>query len=63
MRGNGGGNVSQMIIERLRRRLLGTEYARDAAVTFTYPDVLFHGHMAVLESGWSRGAASGPIAM
>ena len=30
VRGNGGGNVSQMIIERLRRELLGTRFARNS---------------------------------
>ena len=48
VRGNGGGNVSQMIIERLRRTLLGTAFARTAELTFTYPYTVFHGHMAVL---------------
>jgi tricorn protease len=42
VRGNGGGNVSQMIIERLRRQLLGTEFARNDQFTNTYPgDVLY----------------------
>jgi tricorn protease len=42
VRGNGGGNVSQMIIERLRRELLGTEYSRTDQFTGTYPgDVLY----------------------
>jgi tricorn protease len=42
-RNNGGGNVSQMVIERLRRVMLGTEYSRDSEYTGTYPQVVFHG--------------------
>src|SRR5690606_21275475 len=45
VRNNGGGNVSQMIIERLRRRLLGTRFARNIDFAETYPDRTFHGHM------------------
>ncbi|MGA2809869.1 MAG: S41 family peptidase [Candidatus Acidiferrum sp.] len=37
VRGNGGGNVSQMIIERLRRELLGTQFVRGDQFTETYP--------------------------
>lgn len=47
-RGNGGGNVSQMIIERLRRELLGTRFQRLSDRPGTYPAVVFHGHMACL---------------
>ncbi|HJZ65835.1 MAG TPA: S41 family peptidase [Candidatus Acidoferrum sp.] len=43
VRGNGGGNVSQMLIERLRRELLGTEYARRDSYTGTYPGAVFYG--------------------
>jgi len=43
VRGNGGGNVSQMLIERLRRELLGTEYDRVSEYTDTYPDATFYG--------------------
>jgi tricorn protease len=43
VRGNGGGNVSQMLIERLRRELLGTEYGRTNEFTGTYPDAAFYG--------------------
>lgn len=50
IRGNGGGSVSQMLIERLRRRLLGTDFARNSDVTFTYPNVVFHGPMVALMS-------------
>ena len=48
VRGNGGGNVSQMIIERLRRELLGTRFARTDDSPRTYPDAVFHGHMVCL---------------
>ncbi len=43
VRGNGGGNVSQMLIERLRRELLGTEYSRGDSFTGTYPGATFYG--------------------
>jgi tricorn protease len=43
VRGNGGGNVSQMLIERLRRELLGTEYSRGDSYTGTYPGATFYG--------------------
>jgi len=43
VRGNGGGNVSQMLIERLRRELLGTEFDRIDQQTDTYPDAVFYG--------------------
>lgn len=50
VRDNGGGNVSQMIIERLSRKLLGTEFGRGWEMTGTYPQTVFHGHMAALIS-------------
>ena len=37
VRGNGGGNVSQMVIERLRRKLLGTRFGRTSEYPGTYP--------------------------
>jgi tricorn protease len=43
VRGNGGGNVSQMLIERLRRELLGTEFDRLDQQTGTYPATTFYG--------------------
>jgi tricorn protease len=43
VRGNGGGNISQMLIERLRRELLGVEYDRLDKQTETYPDAVFYG--------------------
>jgi tricorn protease len=47
-RWNGGGNVSQMVLERLRRTLLGTAYARNSEYTDTYPGTVFVGPMACL---------------
>ena len=43
VRGNGGGNVSRMLIERLRRELLGTDFDRVDQFTETYPDGVFYG--------------------
>ncbi|GAC1630835.1 MAG: S41 family peptidase [Candidatus Acidiferrum sp.] len=43
VRGNGGGNVSRMLIERLRRELLGTELGRLDQFTETYPDGVLYG--------------------
>ncbi len=43
VRGNGGGNVSQMLIERLRRDLLGTDFGRTDQFTNTYPGTVFYG--------------------
>ena len=48
VRANGGGNVSRMLIERLRRKLLGVNYARTADDGATYPDGVFIGPMAAL---------------
>ena len=48
VRGNGGGNVSQMIIERLDRKLLGVRFARTNDRVATYPNTVFHGHLACL---------------
>jgi len=42
-RGNGGGNISQMVIERLSRPLLGTEFDRVVKDAFTYPGTVFYG--------------------
>ncbi|MBL8858467.1 MAG: PD40 domain-containing protein [Planctomycetes bacterium] len=47
-RNNGGGNVSQMLIERLRRVVLATDFSRNSDFTGTYPQVVFHGPMACL---------------
>ena len=42
-RGNGGGNVSRMIIERLRRELLGVDFDRVSQLPSTYPDGVLYG--------------------
>jgi len=47
-RGNGGGNVSQMLIERLSRKLLGTNFDRTVQYTGTYPGSVFYGPMVCL---------------
>ncbi|MFI5167780.1 MAG: S41 family peptidase [Thermoanaerobaculales bacterium] len=47
-RANGGGNISQMVIERLSRKLLGTGFDRISDDTETYPDTVFVGPMACL---------------
>lgn len=48
VRSNGGGNVSQMLIERLRRDLLALTYARHYERPNTYPSAVFNGHMVCL---------------
>lgn len=48
VRGNGGGNVSQMLIERLSRSLLGTQFARTYDAPGTYPSTVFHGHLVCI---------------
>ncbi len=48
VRANGGGNVSRMLIERLRRKLLGVNYARPDEEANTYPDQVFIGPMVAL---------------
>jgi len=48
VRSNGGGNVSQWIIERLGRKLLGTRFDRLSDEAGTYPDTVFHGHQVCL---------------
>ncbi|HKR13973.1 MAG TPA: S41 family peptidase [Pyrinomonadaceae bacterium] len=45
VRANGGGNVSRMIIERLRRKVLALGYARTNDDATTYPDAVFIGPM------------------
>jgi tricorn protease len=58
-RGNGGGNVSQMLIERLSRKLLGTGFRRTSDYTSTYPGTVFYGSMVCLISETS--ASDGDI--
>ncbi len=48
-RGNGGGNVSSMVLERLQRTLLASGYSRNNDFPSTYPrGPVFYGPMAVL---------------
>ena len=51
VRANGGGNVSRMLIERLRRKVLALNYARGNDEPSTYPDGAFLGPMVVLLDG------------
>ena len=48
VRANGGGNVSRMLIERLRRKVLGLNYSRTDDEGNTYPDAVFLGPMVAL---------------
>jgi tricorn protease len=48
VRANGGGNVSRMLIERLRRTLLGLNFSRTSDQAGTYPDGAFIGPMAAI---------------
>ena len=48
VRANGGGNVSRMLIERLRRRVLAVNYSRTSDLANTYPDGVFIGPMAAI---------------
>ncbi len=59
VRANGGGNVSQWIIERLDSKLLGTRFGANSDEPATYPYTVFHGHMACLISETS--ASDGDI--
>jgi len=43
VRSNGGGNVSQMIIERLDSKAMGTRFGYDSDKPITYPYTAFHG--------------------
>lgn len=48
VRANGGGNVSRMLIERLRRKVLGVNFARTVESPTTYPDGAFNGAMVAI---------------
>lgn len=48
VRSNGGGNVSQWIIERLDNKLLGTRFGYYNDYPGTYPSTVFYGHLACL---------------
>jgi len=50
VRANAGGSISQMILERLSRRLLGLSYSAISELPETYPDTVFHGPMVCLLS-------------
>jgi tricorn protease len=43
VRSNGGGNISQWVIDRLTRKLLGTSFGRTDDLPSTYPDVVVRG--------------------
>jgi tricorn protease len=47
-RSNGGGNISQWIIERLDNKLLGTRFGNASEFPGTYPSTCFHGHLVCL---------------
>lgn len=48
VRGNGGGNVSQMVLDRLTRPWLATGFARTSDTPTTYPRTVFIGQMVCL---------------
>jgi tricorn protease len=48
VRANGGGNVSRMLIERLRRQVLALGYSRNDDRANTYPDAAFLGPMVTI---------------
>jgi tricorn protease len=52
VRENGGGFISQTLIERLRRQLLEVDFGRLSDEPQTYPSVVLYGHMAcVINAG------------
>lgn len=59
VRANGGGNISQMILGRLGRKLLGTRFGYAGDQPSTYPSTVFHGSMVALTSETS--ASDGDI--
>ncbi len=59
VRGNGGGNVSAMLIERLSRKLLSTGFNRTGDWPDTYTGTVFTGHLVALISETS--ASDGDI--
>ncbi len=48
VRSNGGGNISQWVIERLDSKLLGTRFGYASDHASTYPATVFYGHMVCL---------------
>jgi len=59
VRANGGGNISQMVLERLGKKLLGTRFGYLGDHPGTYPSTVFHGSMVALISETS--ASDGDI--
>ncbi|MEO8197651.1 MAG: S41 family peptidase [Thermoanaerobaculia bacterium] len=59
VRSNGGGNISQWIIERLDTELLGTRFGYSSDYPQTYPYTVFYGHLVCLLSETS--ASDGDI--
>ncbi|WP_026852941.1 S41 family peptidase [Geothrix fermentans] len=59
VRANGGGNISQMILGRLGKKLLGTRFGYAGEHPTTYPSTVFHGPMVALTSETS--ASDGDI--
>jgi len=59
VRSNGGGNISEWIIERLDSKLLGTAFGHLNDKANTYPATVFHGHQVCLISETS--ASDGDI--
>lgn len=51
VRDNGGGFMSQTMIERLSRKLLAYNYFRGTSITGTYPGATPLGHLAALSNG------------
>jgi tricorn protease len=51
VRDNGGGFMSQTMIERLSRKLLAYNYLRGSSITGTYPGATYLGHLAALSNG------------
>jgi tricorn protease len=58
VRANGGGNVSPMILERLRRKVMGMQSMRESRA-YTYPAAAFDGPMVALANMYS--ASDGDI--
>ena len=48
LRGNGGGFVSQLILQKLMRKIYAFFKARNAPLSETVPERTFHGHIAVV---------------
>lgn len=59
VRDNGGGFMSQTMIERLSRKVLAYNYLRNSSITGTYPATTYVGHLAALSNGTS--ASDGDI--